>query len=297
MSLSQGFGIEISGQLERRASYQCLEEELARSGDKQISTTDADARSLVLHRDIVAVCYSAQVAADDRHKLLVHYATTNQNDAHALCAAAKAGKAALGVAGVTVLADKGYHTGSQPAACAQEQIATFVAPPLASTPGDGPQPGYRMVDFAYVGQGDYYVCPQGHPLYTNGRYYKKGKAGYRVKHYKTKACEGCPFRQACTKNKLGRLIERSEYQEYTDANRERVEANKERYLKRQEIIEHPCLRQASIWNDQKGLGLYLHPAEGQRESGWGAGSDLLLLQPTAKYTCPVAIAYRVHSRR
>lgn len=230
---------KISVQVERLGKYRDLEEELVRRGEKQISTTDADARALVLHRDIVEVCYSAQVAADDRHNLLVYYEATNENDAHALHATAKGGKAALGVAKVDTLADKGYHTGSELAACAAENITTYVAPPGPSTPKDGPQPGYRMVDFTYVKDADYYICPQGYPLQTNGRYYQKGRAGYRVKHYKTKACEGCPSRRACTKNKLGRLIERSEYQEQIDANRQRVEARKAYYLKRQEIIEHP----------------------------------------------------------
>mgnify|MGYP006287648739 CR=1 FL=1 len=141
---------KISVQVERLGKYRKLEEELARSGEKQISTTDHDARALVLHRDIVEVCYSAQVAADDRHKLLVHYETTNENDAHALHATAKGGQAALGVAEVDTLADKGYHTGSELAACAAENITTYVAPPGPSTPRDGPQPGYRMADFTYV---------------------------------------------------------------------------------------------------------------------------------------------------
>lgn len=54
--------------MSRLAKYEALVDELAQSGEKQLSTTDVDARSLVLYRDIVEVCYSAQVAADAKNK-------------------------------------------------------------------------------------------------------------------------------------------------------------------------------------------------------------------------------------
>ena len=227
----------IQTQMVRLGTYQELEEQLVESGEKQLSTTDADARALILHRDIVEVCYAAQVVADERHKLLIHYETTNENDAHALHRVARGGQTALGVQQIDTLADKGYHTGSELAACATDQIRTYVAPPQPSS--SKPTPGYRMVDFEYVEQGDYYRCPEGQILQTNGRYYSKGTADYQVKHYKTKACTDCPARSLCTQNKLGRLIERSQYQGAIDANRKRVEANKTYYRKRQAIIEHP----------------------------------------------------------
>ena len=226
-------------QLERLARYRALEEQLKQSGEKQISTTDADARALALHQNIVEVCYSGQTATDAKHKLLVHYETTNENDAHALYSVSKGAKEALGVEKMDSLGDKGYHTGSELAACSEDGITTYIAFPEVSTPGNGPEEGYQVKEFLYVSQGDYYICPQGYDLHTNGRFYTKGRAGYRVKHYKTKACKHCPVRQACTKNKMGRLVERSEYQEYVDANRRRVEARRNYYRKRQEIVEHP----------------------------------------------------------
>jgi hypothetical protein len=41
------------------------------------------------------------------------------------------------------------------------------------------------------------------------------------------------------KNRHGRAIERSEYEDYVVANAERVKANKEKYRRRQTIVEHP----------------------------------------------------------
>jgi len=60
-----------------------------------------------------------------------------------------------------------------------------------------------------------------------------------MKHYKTKACLNCRFFERCTKNKAGRLIERTEHAELIEANRKRIIQNKELYRKRQAIVEHP----------------------------------------------------------
>lgn len=48
----------------------------------------------------------------------------------------------------------------------------------------------------------------------------------------------CSLRPLCTTNKKGRFIERTEYQEYTDRNNDRVSLNPEYYKKRQQVIEH-----------------------------------------------------------
>ena len=66
----------------------------------------------------------------------------------------------------------------------------------------------------------------------------KSDHGYKVKHYKTAACLTCPVFGLCTKNKLGRLIERSEHQGYVDENKRNIERDPATYKKRQAIIEH-----------------------------------------------------------
>ena len=57
-------------------------------------------------------------------------------------------------------------------------------------------------------------------------------------------CNTCAFKLDCAgaanlKNSKGRPIERSEYEEVLEANRERVRLNKGLYRKRQQIVEHP----------------------------------------------------------
>ncbi|RYY42529.1 MAG: hypothetical protein EOO06_21035, partial [Chitinophagaceae bacterium] len=75
-------------------------------------------------------------------------------------------------------------------------------------------------------------------LSTNGAWYVKSDHGYVVKHYKTARCQGCPAFARCTRNKLGRLIERSEYQGYVDQNKQNIQRDTATYKKRQAIIEH-----------------------------------------------------------
>jgi hypothetical protein len=93
-----------------------------------------------------------------------------------------------------------------------------------------------MQTFKYDKEKDCYTCPAGAILTTNGNIYKKRK--HRVKHYKTKACDGCLQRDKCTENKRGRYIERSIYQEALEENQKRVNENPEYYKLRQQITEH-----------------------------------------------------------
>ena len=60
-----------------------------------------------------------------------------------------------------------------------------------------------------------------------------------MKHYKTNACLTCTLFDKCTKNKKGRLIERSQHADLIYQNKVRIENNYEIYRRRQAIVEHP----------------------------------------------------------
>lgn len=225
---------KISTQLQRRKDYELLEEQLASSGDTQISTTDPDARALPQHQNIVEVGYAVQSVVDEQEKLVVHYDVDNQRDDHALAENALAAKAELQAEELDVLADAGYHTGSELSACEVGGVRPWVAPKQGYAQV---QPGYQSKDFVYLPDGDVYLCPQGYELTSNGSWYTK--RGYRAKHYKTRACKHCPVRDQCTRSKTGRLIERSEHQDAIDRNRARIDNYREYYRKRQQIVEHP----------------------------------------------------------
>ena len=54
------------------------------SGEPQVSTTDPDARALLVQGQVVEVCYNVQAAVDDKYKLIVATHTINRNDRNAL---------------------------------------------------------------------------------------------------------------------------------------------------------------------------------------------------------------------
>ncbi len=221
---------------------QTLEEKLTETGQEQVSLTDPDTRSVVLHRNIVNVGYNIQATSDQKHKLLVNYNTGTVNDTHALAPMATACKELLQTEYLNVLADKGYHTGKQLHECHQNHIKTFVSPKIPAT---NPDKGIPIHMFYYNKQQDTYTCPQGHIMKSNGKWFKHSdtrsgrKDTYLFKRYLTTECKTCPIRQKCTSSKVnGRAIDRNEFADDVEVNNERVNPNPDYYHQRQQITEH-----------------------------------------------------------
>jgi len=224
---------KIEYQNEKKKKYKSIEQELKDTGQTQISKIDPDARSVVLHRNIVNVGYNVQAGCDSKHKLFINAQTGTVNDTHALAPMAIEAKQLLGVNQMNVLTDKGYTTGKQIAECTANNIITYSAPKAHSSQKNGL---FDMQIFQYNEARDTYTCPAGEKMITNGRWYNKN--GHKVKHYKTKACNGCTLREQCTSNKNGRFIERNYYQPDIEQNQARVENNPDYYRQRQQITEH-----------------------------------------------------------
>jgi transposase len=222
---------------ERKQQYKKLEKELKETGQEQISTTDPDSRKLAVRQNIIEVCYNIQTSVDDKHYLPIDFKITNNNDTHALANMAVRAKAILGDPEFIELADKGYHTGEEIRKCHEAGIETLVAIPKMPVSSQAPDPAYNQDKFQYDKENDYYQCPQGHKLTSNGTWYQNHP--YKTKQYKTKSCRSCPVRSLCTKSKKGRVIERNENIEATQRNKQAIENNKELYKRRQEIVEHP----------------------------------------------------------
>lgn len=110
--------------------------------------------------------------------------------------------------------------------------------------------GFQKIDFTYDEDKDVYICPAKQELSSNGTLYdKKGRTGQvqnQIKVYKAsyKTCAECPFAKQCLtaashENRHGRSIERSLYEEAVINNRLRVINNRDKYKRRQAIVEHP----------------------------------------------------------
>jgi hypothetical protein len=184
------------------------------------------------------VGYNIQSTVDAKHLLTVDYKVTNENDSKAMGCMLRRAKTILKTAQFTALYDKGYHTGSEIKKAVEMGIEVMVAVPGVAS--FAPNDNYNFDKFIYNPEQDTYTCPEQQTLKTNGNWYLKSKERYlyHVKHYKTTACGTCPALALCTKNKKGRLIERSEYQPYIEKNKQNIEADPLTYKKRQAIIEH-----------------------------------------------------------
>jgi transposase/IS5 family transposase len=229
---------------ERSIKYDILQDQLNNTDDKQISTTDGDSRSIIIVKNIVEVAYNIQNAVDDKHNLIVHTRATNTNDGKALHKAATQAKENLQLQkedSITVLADKGYHTGAELHECQQENMITHIA--------YKEQPSVKHIateflseNFDYDKTTDSYNCPAGATLTSLGTWHnKKGEASetsYRFKTYRTDACKTCTLKHQCTKLPK-RIIHRSEYQDAVDINDHNIKKNPQYYKRRQAIVEHP----------------------------------------------------------
>jgi len=233
---------KLAERREKRDKYEKIRADLEASGEEQISLTDPDSRSVILHRNIINVGYNIQSSSDSKHKLLVEYDTGDVNDTHALGTMAIKTKELLQVEEINVLADKGYHTGEELEKCGENNITTYVSPKAPATKDEGL---YPVTSFVYDKENDLYICPQGNEMRTNGTWHthsdkrRNQKGAYRFQRYNTPACKTCAKRHLCTKSKTnGRYIDRSEFAEVIEANNRRVNENPDYYRQRQQITEH-----------------------------------------------------------
>ena len=230
---------KIDERKEKQSKYANIQKELEASGEEQLSLTDPDSRAVVLLRNIVNVGYNVQASSDSKYKLLIDYDTGTVNDTHALAPMAISTKELLQVDHISVLADKGYHTGEQLQQCTQENITTYVSPKAPATKDIGL---YPVSSFIYDKEQDIYTCPGGSIMRTNGTWHrhsdnrKSGKGAYRFQRYNTPACKTCKERKQCTQSETnGRYIDRSEYARVIEENARRVNENPDYYRKRQQV--------------------------------------------------------------
>ncbi len=230
----------------REDKYTKLKEQITQSDEKQISTTDPDARALPIKMSIVEVAYNLQSVVDDKHNLIVDYDITNKNDFSALAPLSIKAKKMLEIKEdekLTVLADKGYYSGKQIAACLENNIDTLVSPKTKGSKSKDPR--VRKNKFTYDKSTDTYTCPKGITLHRQGKIYTRHD-GIPFKRYvgHWSDCKDCPWVDICVspgsqKATRGRMLNRNIYEDQMDHNDAEVSARKTEYRKRQAIVEHP----------------------------------------------------------
>ena len=226
---------EIEKHSRRKDDYKKLEQQLKETGETQVSTSDPDSRQMITRNNITEVAYNVQTTVDAKNNIPIDYKVTNTNDSKAMGNMLQRAKSILRTNDFTALYDKGYHTGSEFDIADNLGIKPIVAIPTVAA--QAPNPNYNVEYFQYNKTEDCYFCPEGNKLTTTGKWHKAKT--YLFKRYTTKACLSCPVKEECSKATYGKGIQRSEYQELIEQNKNRVKNNESYYKRRQAIVEHP----------------------------------------------------------
>jgi transposase len=226
---------KIAKQNKHKLQYETIEKELNETEEKQVSTSDPESRQIIIRGMITEVCYNIQSTVDAKHNLPIDYTVTNTNDKRAMT---DMGEQAIEIVGnntFDAVFDKGYYTAEEIHKTQELGVTTHVCIPSPSA--HAPDRAYDVSKFEYNNQSDIYTCPAGQILNSNGNWYKK--RSYRVKQYKTKNCKNCPVKTKCTTSNYQRTIERHEYAEAIELNKQNIKNNPSIYAQRQSIVEHP----------------------------------------------------------
>jgi transposase len=227
-------GKALATMRERVQRHEELLGRLKESGQSQLSLTDEESRLMKTNNGGHEVSFNVQLVVDAENKLIAEYEVTNEgNDLGQLAKMAKKGKEALQVDELTVLADSGYFDGNTIKECEEAGITPYLPTPASSAKAKGVFAADR---FSYDEKRDLYICPQGEELTyrTKERLHNK-----EYKIYRTNACDGCPLRKQCTKDKKGRKLRRWVDQEVVDRLRKRMLGHRNLMKKRKAMVEHP----------------------------------------------------------
>jgi transposase len=188
--------------------------------------------------------YSAQVAADSEHQVIVAVkATAEGTDNEQLNPMLQEVEKTTGQAPERLVADSGYYTDDAVLQASKSKTDCIVpdsetAAQLNNPKRDENKKGvYHVSRFAYDEASDEFTCPQGKKLRFVRNHTKRGQT---QKVYRCTDCQDCPFREQCTESAGGfRSIEvRKDHVEIRRIREKpKTEDGKAIYKKRKTIIE------------------------------------------------------------
>ena len=225
---------KIAALAEKKAWHEELLTQLEETGEKQLSTTDEDARKMHAAQGTV-IGYNCQSAVDAKHQLIVADDVTNEGtDLRQLSDVATQAKETLAVEQLEVVADPGYYNNADVSVCVEQNITPYIG--KVDTSANTARGLYAKKDFHYDQEKDVYVCPAGAELTHHFNTYEKGRS---LRYYRASGCAKCPLKEKCTRNQRNRTITREEDEDLMDAMAVRVKAHPEKMALRKQLVEHP----------------------------------------------------------
>lgn len=231
---------KMAALMTKRVQAQADLARLDASGETQLSRTDEDARLLSKNGQVV-VGYNAQIAVDEKHKLIVASEIVNDgNDTGQLHQMAKAAKDELGAETLTAIADTGYYNCHELKSCEDDGIVAYV-PQAKRTARLEAQGRISHEAFVHDAENDVYRCPAGQLLRpSEGRHINTG-GRVEIRYTSRKAdCDACALRSRCLSAKTPtRTIARWEHEAVLERHRQRMQDGDAQMRMRAELAEHP----------------------------------------------------------
>ncbi len=137
--------------------------------------------------------------------------------------------------GTVTVADAGYHSGANLAACASSRYPVL----MPETHDRKRLSPYHKDHFIYSPEANTYLCPQGAILSFRGT--ATHENGYQVRRYRAQGdvCRGCPAFGECTKSNRGRSLKVSDYEPLLQRHRAVMATDwaKQLYRRRKTLVE------------------------------------------------------------
>ena len=231
-------GIEELKEEEKLLLKENLEEGLERLSKekrKKLNTTDKDCR-LIKTKGGKDFCYNAQSIVDSKNQIILGALATNEEtDNHQLIKMIEEAKSNSGKTSKETLGDTGYFSGEELQKAEEAGYSVLVNQPrsLSRKPY-----GFRKEDFTYDSKKDCYICPQKEELKFKSTH-KRNNKNALVSIYRCNKFRNCEYRHDCSTDKSGRKIEKYEFEDALQRQRDRhkKKENKELLKTRSQIVE------------------------------------------------------------
>jgi hypothetical protein len=224
---------KIAALKEQMKALKEIEVRLNDTPDKQISLTDADARSMKT-RGTGVVGYNVQTAVDATNHLIVAHEVTNIGiDRDQLTSMAKQARAAMGTEELTVIADRGYFKGEEIVACHEAGIIAIV--PKTTTSSAKANGRFDRADFIYDPEKNEYRCPADQALIWRCSTVERG---LKLHRYWSSNCKQCAIKEKCTPG-VERRITRWEREDILETMQHRLDQAPDSMRIRRQTVEHP----------------------------------------------------------
>jgi len=214
--------------------------ELDNKNKKSFSITDPECR-MMKNKSSRDYCYNAQATVDARSQIIVGAKITNEeSDSHQMTAMLDESKTNCNKKTTETLLDGGYFSGSELKKVEENDysVITPVNGKVGKSTKKGQDPRFTKDKFEFDSKEDSYICPMGKKLRYMHTSSRKSR-DYSVRKYGCKNYKECKFRDLCSKDKTGRKIERSPFDD--EINRQNtkndLKINREIYKQRKHIVE------------------------------------------------------------